>query len=145
MYPEVTKDNKWRNWGGKKLSKNFFFEKKIFFRKCFLTKYYIIWDPGGSRKQTDAMVAWFMQCPHPCGLCITGLLAAAAAEAAAAAVLLDLLLLAASAAAACWWWCCSSLLLRRVLLLPAPGAAAACRWWCYSLLLLLLVLAPYVI
>ena len=50
MHLEVTKDKKWRNNGKK-------FWEKQFSELFFFTKYYIIWDPGGSRKETDAMVA----------------------------------------------------------------------------------------
>ena len=53
MHLEVSQDNKWRNWGEKKI----FSKKKIFISEFFFTKYYVIWDPGGSRKETDAMVA----------------------------------------------------------------------------------------
>ena len=58
MHPEVTKDNKWTNRGGKKLFEKMFFSKrKISSLKSLLTKYYIIQDPVGSKKATDAIVA----------------------------------------------------------------------------------------
>ena len=30
---------------------------EFFISEIFFTKYYVIWDPGGSTKETDAMVA----------------------------------------------------------------------------------------
>ena len=44
--------------GGIGEKKKIFFEKDFFISEFFFfTKYYVIWDPGGSRKETDAMVA----------------------------------------------------------------------------------------
>ena len=37
--------------------KEYFFTRKRFFPKLFFTKYNVIWDPDGSRKRIDAMVA----------------------------------------------------------------------------------------
>ena len=60
MHLEVTKVNKWRNWGEKCFfaEENFFSEKTFFISETFFfTKYYVIGDPAGSRKETDALVA----------------------------------------------------------------------------------------
>ena len=43
------------------MEKMFFFEKNIFPKRFspnfFFKKYYVIWDPGGCRRQTDSIVA----------------------------------------------------------------------------------------